>query len=755
MRFSVTLVEEDDEDQVRAIVGPDAKLEREGIILSGNVTEEQVAAFARNGLIVTVLPDPPGGETFAKSADARLNPLADYAEAATGVDMPPPGTFATASIAGPLTEERRRWMVANGIEVCSRLETSRYVVRIDWDRWDGVGPAWLSTGEYGLAETVGYTVIEREIEGLSPDGVVFEGNAVDFPLSDDFGESPSLTPDAAFTTFEARCHAPHRPGELQGILQEDPRVRETIVGEARVRVTVDDPEGTFLRDLAGLEIVEQAEPYVPFSLELTYAVEVLTGGRPRPTSMKWKGAGEMIAIADSGIDEQHPDFAGRLTVRRFAEPPSDRDPHGHGTHVASIAAGSGAGSNGELAGIAPEASIYLQSLMGPDWNLSTGNDGVRTLSQDAYAAGARIQNFSFGATVQGRYTIDAQELDRFVHEHEDMLIVVACGNDGREDSATVAKRAALASVASPASAKNCLTVGASGTPRTDGPYAAQQWSAYDGKHPPQFPPMSTDQIVGTAEIVAPLSSRGPTREGRLKPDLVAPGVCIAAARSADSAPNHPVPGFDDLYCYRTGTSMAAPLVAGAAAVLRQFLREERGHLASAALLKACLINSTLWLAGAPWEDPDIGEPNFHQGFGLMSLARTIPVDGSAFSLLFDDIRNADPQALIPSGNPRWSRTISVGVNQPLSCTLAWTDPGARGLQSDLDLVLIDPGGKRYLGNAGLRRAPYEERDTRNNVKRILIPAPPASGGWRVMVLCNDGQLPQGFALAMTGDIAEP
>lgn len=267
--------------------------------------------------------------------------------------------------------------------------------------------------------------------------------------------------------------------------------------------------------------------------------------------------------------------------------------------------------------------------------------------------------------------------------------------------------------------------------------------------------MSTLPLTGNPKVLAALSSRGPSDDGRIKPDMVAPGVGIAGALSADkTGPRHPYPG-NDKYQFLSGTSMAAPLVAGAAVVLRQYLIEEKGlNPPSAAVLKAALVNGAEWLADEAFEDKKVGRPNFHQGFGLISLSRILPDESTGFGLEVVDVGNTSPAALQAGagGRAQWTRTFTVKAGLPFSVTLAWTDPPSRGLQHELDLVVTGPDGVRYIGNAELLRLAIETFDNRNNVEQVRI-ADPAPGDWKVQVSARSTYRgPQGFGLAITGSL---
>jgi hypothetical protein len=501
-------------------------------------------------------------------------------------------------------------------------------------------------------------------------------------------------------------------------------------------------------ELARLPQVSSVDLFQPPELASDFvrlAVGVGPQGQP---PLPWDGSGQFVAVADSGVDASHPDLAGRiLKVVERVPPEAPNDPHGHGTHVCGIVAGAGHASAGKVRGIAPGSQLVVQSLRDASGRLSGIPIDLGTLFQEAYDEGARIHNDSWGVMAGGLYTLDAYEVDEFVYEHPDMLVVFAAGNRGAQPAEPDAVgRIGYGSLQSPAGAKNVLTVGASCSSRPDGPFAGLTWKAYPAGGP-QKPKPSEEPICGDLTVLAAFSSRGPTDDERIKPDLVAPGTAVLSTLSEASEIGDP----DGRYTYLSGTSMAAPVVAGAAAVVRQYYVEARSHPPSAALLKATLVNGTVWIDRDTVVD-GVGQPNFHQGFGRLDLRETLPVPGSGLDLRFADVPRDSPEALQKEVAERasWKRTIAVQPDRPLRVTLAWTDRPAHGLQQDLDLVVVTPSGKRIPGNPGLARGPWARTDHRNNVEQIVVPAPEA-GEHRVIVLAYNTLFePQGFALVVTG-----
>lgn len=700
-------------------------------------------------------------------------------------------------LAGPLTSAIERRLRDAGATIERRLGGSRYVLRyaganltaisdipsIDTVRWYDVkatlGDAFSSTVARTLLDNINALAARTygiDFQKIIPPDFLSELSRIEWggAMGDTSGgddaprdHAPGASPDVAAAVeevpYDIRCHNPTdvksvaaAVGALEGVLRIE-------IGHSRIRYwTARNPtsEAILVTKTAALAGAAIVEPYVAPEPLLDWARASLWGAPgPGPTG-PWQGEGQIVAITDSGIDEGHPDFTGRFEAIYHAASTSTQDPLGHGTHVASIVAGDGAASNGVLVGVAPKARLFIQCVADANGQFTGLGVGVRKLMQEAFDKGARIQNFSWGARVDGRYVLDALELDEFVAENPDHLVVVAAGNWGIQDESDPNRPIALSSLGAPANAKNCLTVGACCSPRTDGPYAGLSWAHYDGAAPPQHPPMAALPLTGDAGIVASLSSRGPSDEGRIKPDLVAVGVGVAAARShGRGGPLKPWEVKPDHYMYLTGTSMAAPMVSGAAAVLRGYFIELRKHQPTAALLKATLINGARWIVGPVQEDKAIGEPNFHQGFGRLDLSCTFPADESAkFALTFVDVRDGDPEALRMGPSTAavsWRRRLVVSRSDfPLSITMCWTDPPSRGLQHELDLVVIAPDGTKFVGNAALVRLPRQKTDRINNVEKVTIENP-AVGEWSAMVTAfNTFRHAQGFAVAATGAISD-
>lgn len=522
------------------------------------------------------------------------------------------------------------------------------------------------------------------------------------------------------------------------------------------------------------EFVEVAEvvPWVPPKLQLDRARSLIRGEPPpsMATGAFVTGKGVVVGIADSGLDVAHPAFAGAaIQVIARGRAGDGSDPHGHGTHVTGTIGGRPSGALAHLGGIAPDVQLVVQSVLDATGELGGLGDDLTDLLDEAYKKEVRIHNDSWGANVGAAYTTSSLEIDRFVWEHPDMLVVIAAGNAGTcLDPAPPNKRRTAAgwvdwySLGAPGTSKNALVVGASRSDRTMG-----GWSRLSHRDlwPNRFPAGSVaeETVSGNQEALAGFSSRGLCDDQRIKPDVVAPGTDIAAPRASTAPSFHfagMVPGTQRSFAYMSGTSMATPIVTGTAALIREYLQRDRAcPKPSAALLKAILINGArpLTSAQARGDTSLEGVPNPHQGFGCIDLVRSIPLDGS-FRLAFHDNWQDSAKAFSKLGSNRRRFQFTTDAPAPLRITLAYTDYWWRSLQNNLDIIVecsppppLPPLAKMY-GNQNLSVL-VKMPDSTNNVETVKLDDAPA-GTWIVSViatnLLHDGQH---FALAVAGSLS--
>ena len=274
--------------------------------------------------------------------------------------------------------------------------------------------------------------------------------------------------------------------------------------------------------------VERIWPDLPVHTWLDRQVPLVDG--PPVWQAGYSGRGVKVAILDTGLDQKHPDFEGRIaSYRDFVEPDRTNegplDPNGHGSHVAGIAAGSGAASGGRYRGVAPDASLVIGRVLDMTGNGRTST--VMAAIEWALDEGAQVINFSLGGPPFPSDGTDA--LSTLCNQAVDhgVVVCVAAGNMGPGGH----------TIGSPSATAKAITVGA-----CDGADAAP------------------------GDRVAAFSSRGPTADGRTKPDLLFPGVGVVAPRAEGT---HLGRDVDERYTSLRGTSQATPLATGAVALLLQ------------------------------------------------------------------------------------------------------------------------------------------------------------------------------------------
>ncbi len=502
-----------------------------------------------------------------------------------------------------------------------------------------------------------------------------------------------------------------------------------------------------------------AEPQAPLRLQNSASVWRCQSGVVGKTPIfdrGLRGEGQIIGIMDTGLDvddcrfddsvvglpalnqadgiEVNEDHRKVLAVdfhwdADWPVRPDSWDDHGHGTHVAGSAAGdvNDNGIHEGVDGMAPAARLVIQDggartddcadLPG----LGCPVKPLEPVLGQAWAQGARIHTNSWGDEENflpyGRYTERTADVDRFMWQHKDTLVFFAAGNSGPNTHTVI----------SPSTGKNVVAVGAT-------------------LHGDFQPPCVVD-----------FSSRGWTRDGRIKPDVVAPGSWVVSAAS-----NRIVPDPSCSNITSSGTSMAAPTAAGLGALVRQYFtdgffptgaaRSQDAFEPSAALIKAVLIASAVDLStmGCPHQPI----PSHEQGWGLIRLDSALAFADDDHRLLVDDHR----QGFAAPDDESVGLTIALTDPGSLKIVLVWTDAPSSSLAetnlvNDLDLVVRGPGGE-FLGNVfdGGTSITGGFADQINNVEVVWLPDA-GKGTWTIEVAPRAIPEPaQDFALVVTGPV---
>ncbi|HKQ74494.1 MAG TPA: S8 family serine peptidase, partial [Blastocatellia bacterium] len=422
----------------------------------------------------------------------------------------------------------------------------------------------------------------------------------------------------------------------------------------------------------------------------------------------------------------------------------------HGTLTTSVAVGRNFGANGSGAlpgipnrstgdGVAPDAKIVFQDVGHPSGQLP----GVDTVSQalihqQAYSSGARVHNNSYGPAPPAIYDQDAADIDDIMWRLRDYTIFYSAGNNSPGDFQVTN------------SAKNNIVVGACDSP-TGG---------------------------GSLENLAGYSNHGPTFDGRIKPDIVAPGTVIGATEDPDDAKSstyndnstsatakdaavNPTDPNNDSELVETavsGTSFSSAMAAGSALLVRQYFTDgfypsgsrvaNNSFTPSNALVKATILNSgrnlTGRFTGGNFPISASGAlPNSGQGWGRVALDDALYFAGDRREMrVLADIYNGAtaaesnrpaPNAAITTGETHTYQIAQVSNIEPLRITLAWSDPRAAvgsvvALVNNLDLEVVDPVGNVYRGNVNFTNswsqpAPGAAFDARNPIEGVYVQNP--------------------------------
>lgn len=421
-------------------------------------------------------------------------------------------------------------------------------------------------------------------------------------------------------------------------------------------------------------------------------------------SQGFTGRGQIAAMADTGLDTGNmgsiaSDFNGAIKSGYFFGlfSKSWEDPMGHGTHVAGSILGRGTASGGALKGGAYEAQFIAESIWSPMLNNLSIPNKLADLFDKAYKDGARIHSNSWGSARSfGEYDSFSNQVDTWAFNNPEMLILFAAGNSGVDKNRD--GRIDGNSIGSPGTSKNIMTVGASENLLSQG--GIQVPIGKLKSSPDNWPvaPITESTVSDNANGMAMFSSRGPTVDGRLKPEIVAPGTNILSTRSHVPGAEVLWGAYNENYVYSGGTSMSTPLTAGAATVLRQILVDGlKMEAPTAALMKAAMLHTAVDMYPGQYGENGIERgqefathrPNNDEGFGRVDVSKYLNLTNVTTQLI-------DEKGGVATGEEKSFTMNSSGGR--LLVNLVYTDApasanAAKSLVNDLDLKITLPNGQ--------------------------------------------------------------
>ena len=707
--------------------------------------------------------------------------------------------------AGPLKPEWRAALEKTGAGIVSYIPENAYLIYGDAVAL-GRMQAWANTNEF-----VQWEGAYADDYKIDPDARLVDANGrPQPPATDTFAIQMVDDPAANATTLT-------RIGQWQLAAAEN---EYSLLGYRNIIIRL-PPE--HLAEIAVQPEVVSIQPYFePQKLDERQDQILagnLSGGLPNgPGYLAWlagKGftqaqftnSGFVVDLSDSGIDNgtktpghfglytsgdtsQASRVAYNLLQGRANHSSTLQGCDGHGTLNSHIIAGYDNFANtfphtdaaGYFYGLGVCPFVRVGSSVVFDPNSFT-SPNYTNLMTAAYTNGSRICNNSWGANVGGQYDSNAQAYDALVRDvgaagqNRQMIVVFAAGNAGPGTK----------TIDSPGSAKNVITVGAAENVRSLSTANGGTDSVGDSGCS-----TDTDTNANNGNDIARFSSRGPCKDGRMKPDIVAPGTHITGGVAQNSPPPAPsglgsaiscftasgvcgLPGSgttgsaDDFfplgqqfYTVSTGTSHSTPAVSGACALVRQYFINNSNAPPSPAMTKAYLMNSARYLTGVNANDK-LWSAN--QGMGELNL-------GAAFDGAWRILRDQLPaEKFTAAGQTRSYPGTVPDPTKPVHVTLAWTDvPGntsaAKELVNNLDLT-VTTGTNLYKGNVfnGAYSTNGGVADGTNNVESVFLPAGKATN-FTVTVtaaqisadaITNNGSLPeQDYALVIyNAQIATP
>jgi hypothetical protein len=685
---------------------------------------------------------------------------------------------------GPPTSEALDGLKSTGVKIVSYIPNNAYII-------------WASR-----SQLAGVRALRRQTELIQWDAPFHPAYKIDPRIKLD-----SVAQVAVSIEFLDTPEAAQTLAQIQAVARKVLMPDFQVAGTRQIKILT---ESLKLAELAKLPEVLAIEPWAKPQMHDERANQIVAGSLVNETvnnvfvtrpanpgyfnflnSLGFNSNFDFIVdVADSGFDkgsaasaDVHSDFLDTNGQSRIAylhdfthssAANPTRDAFGHGTFNASLIGGYNSATSGPAVdalgyqygiGVAPRVRLGISRIFN-DRNEIPEDLSFAQLLNAAYNGGARISNNSWGLCALelgfcNLYSSDSRTYDALVRDidpngpgYQQMVVIFSAGNAGGD---------LPQSVSIPGTAKNVITVGASegfrptdanGTPLRDGCNIGST-------------------LADNVQDVVDFSSGGPLQDGRIKPDLVAPGTHLTGAASQDPAyAAKPIdeigicdrffPAAQTLYTLSSGTSHSAPLVTGGAALAFQWLKNRFGTEPGAALVKAMLLNSTSYLTGKLAND---NLPGGRQGWGLLNIQRMFE---NSERIIYDE---SPSRTFTQSGGAPFEITgVISDPAKEFRAMLVWSDAPGTALSNAPYVnqlnIEVTVGGVTYKGNVfqGQYSKAGGQADFLNNTQGVRLPAE-TTGPFVIRVkptiIAGDGvpfngvDLDQDFALVVSNGRETP